>query len=39
VTRLDGVLVDWNTATLGQDTYLTATLPTRRHFLVVESHD
>jgi hypothetical protein len=37
--RLDGVPVDWNTAALGQDTYLTATLPTGRHFMVVESHD
>ena len=39
VTRLDGASLAWEQLDLGQDTYLTATLPTGRHFLVVESHD
>jgi len=37
--RLDGAPLAWEQLTLGQDTYLTATLPTGYHFLVVESHD
>ena len=36
---LDGRPLTWDMVTLGQDTYLTATLPTGRHSLVVESHD
>ncbi len=37
--RVDGTPLAWDEFTLGQDTYLTATLPTGRHFLVVESRD
>ena len=36
---LDGRPLAWDTFTLGQDTYLTTTLPTGRHSLVVESQD
>jgi len=37
--RVDGTPLAWDEFTLGQDTYLTATLPTGPHFLVVESRD
>jgi hypothetical protein len=37
--QLDGAPLAWEQFALGQDTYLMATLPTGRHFLVVESHD
>jgi hypothetical protein len=33
---LDGTSLMWDSFTLGQDTYLTTTLPTGRHWLVVE---
>jgi hypothetical protein len=36
---LDGRPLVWDTIILGWDTYLTATLPTGRHSLVVESRD
>jgi hypothetical protein len=36
---LDGRPLAWDTFTLGQDTYLAATLPTGRHSLVVENRD
>ncbi len=36
---LDGRPLTWDTLTSGRDTYLTATLPTGRHSLVVESDD
>jgi len=36
VARLDGLPLEWGSQALGQDTYLTAALPTGRHFLVVE---
>jgi hypothetical protein len=34
---LDGTPLAWDTLTLGQDSYLTATLPTGHHSLVVEA--
>jgi hypothetical protein len=34
---LDGTPLAWDTLTLDQDTYLTATLPTGHHSLVVEA--
>jgi hypothetical protein len=35
--RLDAAPLAWDRFTLGQDTYLTATLPTGRHFLTVDA--
>jgi len=35
--RLDGAPLEWEILSLGQDTYLTASLPPGRHFLAVQS--
>jgi len=37
--RVDDTPLAWDQFTLGEDTYLTATLPAGRHSLVVEKRD